>query len=252
MDLWTLEEDWKAARHALSRAQLELRRLRLFLMLKRFNPSQPRVPAGNPGGGRWTDGGGSEGASRIDFVSNRPRQGGSTRVIRGRAYETTPAQEVRLDVSAARARALVQEVQRHDPNWRPTPSIYEGVEGAILANEAAAMQAAARLRELRRPEPVRGPMEEILMPDGQHVGMRYRSTSDRTRTVTSSEFDSLLEALTPGSQVVQSPVGYRGLWYRRPDGSIFGVRRSEENGITVDVIQNNHPILRSGYKVHQQ
>jgi hypothetical protein len=253
MGLSTSQEEWRAVRQAFSQAHLELRCLRFSRILKRFNPSQPRVPAGNPDGGQWTDGGTTGGGrSRITFVSARARRGGGTRNIGGQAYETTPAQEVRLDVSAARARALTREVQRHDPNWRPTPSIYEGVEGAILANEAQALQAAARLRELQRREPARGPMEEIFQPNGQHVGVRRRSTDERTRTVTSSEFNSLLEALTPGAQIVQSPPGYRGLWYRRPDGSIFGVRRSEQNGITVDVIQNNHPDIRNGYKVHQK
>jgi hypothetical protein len=238
------------ARHALAVAQLELRFLRVSLVLKRFNPAQPRVPAGHPDGGQWTDGGGS---ARIERVSTRPRPGGGgTRVIRGGTYETTPAQEVRLDVSAAHARALVREVQRYESNWRPRPSIYEGVEGEILANESAASQAAARLRELGKTEPVRGPMEEILMPNGQHVGMRYRSTDERTRTVPTSEFNSLLEALTSGSQMVRSPVGFRGLWYQRPDGAIFGVRQSEDHGITIDVIQNNYPHILNGYKVHQK
>jgi hypothetical protein len=247
------DRSWMGVSNAFAVARMELRQLRIFLALRRFNPSQPRVPAGHPDGGRWTGGSGGGDGSRVEFVSGRPRQqGGGTRVIRGRAYETTPGQEVRLDVSAARARALVREVQRHDPNWRPTPSIYEGVEGEILANEATALQATARLRELSRPEPVRGPMEEILLPNGQQVGMRYRSASDRTRTVTSSEFDSLLEALTPGSQAVQSPPGYLGDWYRRPDGSIFGVRQSEVNGITIDVIQYNYPHIPNGYKVHQK
>jgi len=236
------------ARYALDAARLELKSLRVILALRRFNPAQPRVPAGRPGGGRWTDGG----SARIERISARRPRNGGTRVIRGQTYETTPAQEVRLDVSSARARALVREVQRHDPNWRPRPSIYEGVEGEILANESAASQAAARLRELNRPEPVRGPMEEILMPNGQHVGMQHRSTDERTRTVTIWEFDNLLEALTPGSQSVQPPVGYRGLWYRRPDGTVFGVRRSENHSITIDVIQNRHPDVRNGYKVHQK
>lgn len=206
--LQSQQRGWREVRHAFAVAQLEVRRLRIALAAKRFNPNQPRVPAGDPDGGQWTGGGGGGDASRVEFVSGRSRQGSSSRVIRGRVYETTPAQEVRLDVSAARARALVQEVRRHDPNWRPTPSIYEGVEGEILANESAAMHATARLKELSRPEPVRGPMEEILMPNGQHVGMRYRSTDETTRTVTTSEFNGLLEALTPGAQVVQSPVGY--------------------------------------------
>lgn len=243
---------WTGARYAFAVVQLEVRRLRLFRAFKRFNPTQPRVPAGSPDGGRWTSGGGGGDGSRIEFVSSRPRQSGNARVIRGQVYETTPAQEVRLDVSAARMRALVQEVQRHDPNWRPTPSIYEGVEGEILANESAAMQATARLRELSRPEPVQGPMEEILMPNGQHVGMRYRTANKWTRTVTPSEFNHLLESLTPGSQIVQSPPGYQGLWYRRIDGSVFGVRQSEDHGITIDVIQYDNPHIPNGYKVHQQ
>ena len=94
----------------------------------------------------------------------------------------------------------MQEVQTHDPTWRPTPSIYEGVEGEILANESIAEQAAARLRELGRPQPGQGPLEEILLPNGQEVGVRYRSTDETTRTVTPPEFNSLLEALTPGSR----------------------------------------------------
>jgi len=29
--------------------------------VKAFDPNQPRVPAGNPDGGQWTDGGGGSG-----------------------------------------------------------------------------------------------------------------------------------------------------------------------------------------------
>lgn len=72
------------------------------------------------------------------------------------------------------------------------------------------------------------------------------------RAVSSSELNDLLEALTPGSQIVQPPPGYLGLWYRRPDGSISGVRRSEEHGITIEVIQHSHSTVRNGYKVHQK
>jgi len=133
------EREWRAVRQALTLAQLELRQLRLSLVLRRFNPSQPRVPAGNSDGGQWTDGGGGGERPRATFVSARPRRGGGTRNTGGRDYATTPAQEVRLDVSAARARALTREVQRHDPNWRPTPSMYGDVEGAIRANESQAL-----------------------------------------------------------------------------------------------------------------
>jgi hypothetical protein len=61
-----------------------------------------------------------------------------------------------------------------------------------------------------------------------------------------------LKLLRRGARVIQSPVGYHGVWYQRPDGSVFGVRRSEGNGITIDVIQHDHPIITNGYKVHQK
>jgi hypothetical protein len=95
-------------RYALSLAQLEIRSLRLARALKRFNASQPRVPAGHPDGGQWTGGGGGGGTPRADLVTLRPRAP-ARRVIGGRAYPVTPAQEARLDITAAQARALVRE-----------------------------------------------------------------------------------------------------------------------------------------------
>ncbi len=145
---YSADRDLRGARHSFATAQLALRSLRLTIALKRFNPSQARLPAGSSGGGRWT-GSGSGGGAAIQPVSYRPRsRSGGTRVIRGQVYEVTPGQEARLDVSAAQARAAIREVQRHDPTWRPRPSIYEGVEGEILANQSDALQAGARLREL--------------------------------------------------------------------------------------------------------
>src|SRR5215213_5513772 len=122
-------------RYALSRAELEIRSLRLARALKRFNASQPRVPAGHPDGGQWTDGGGGGGTPRAELVTLRPRAP-ARRVIGGRAYPVTPAQEARLDITAAQARALVREVQRHDPALAPE----------IRVNEFDAQQAAARLQ----------------------------------------------------------------------------------------------------------
>src|SRR5215218_4398080 len=124
--------DLLKARDALAQIEMEVRSLRLALALRRCDPRQPRVPAGNPEGGQWTSDGGG-GAPRLQLVSSRPRSGG-VRVINGRTYTVTPAQEARLEMTAAQARALVREVQQHDPSWRPRPSIYEGVEGEIRAN----------------------------------------------------------------------------------------------------------------------
>lgn len=241
--------DLLETRYALSRAQLDVRRLRLALALRRFNPAQPRVPVGNPDGGQWTDGGGGE--PRTELVSLRPR-GPARRVIGGRPYPVTPVQEARLDMSAARARALVREVQRHDPSWRPQPSIYEGVEGQIRANEWDAAQAAARLQQLGRREPQGRSLADVLMPGGRPVGARERGAGDRIRTVPPPKFERLLEALSPGAQVTPSPSTFRGVWYRLTDGSIVALRRSERHGLTLDVIRSNHPAIRNGDKVHQK
>jgi hypothetical protein len=241
------------ARYALAVAQLEVRRLLIQRARKQYDPNQPRVPAGNPDGGQWTSGGGSGGGPRSEYAQLRPRRlPGGYRIVGGRAHVATPAQEARLDFTAAQARALVREVQRRDPSWKPRPSIYEGVEGQILANQSEAQQAAARLRELGIGESVSQPLHDILRPGGQMLGSRQGRASGGTRTVTRQEFGELLEALSPDAQPIPSPRSYDGLWYRRTDGSVFGIRRRKDNGITIDVIRSNHPSIRDGEKVHKE
>jgi hypothetical protein len=155
-------------------------------------------------------------------------------------------------MSAARARALVREVQRHDPSWRPQPSIYQGVEGQISANEFDAAQAAARLQQLGRPQPASRPLQEVLKPEGRSIGFRHKGASTEVRTVTSPEFEELLAQLSLGAQSTVTPPLYQGRWYLRPDGSIFGLRRSERYGMTFEVISSNTPDIRSGDKVHKK
>lgn len=226
---------------------------RIEMLLRKYRPDQPRVPAGDPGGGQWTDGGGGGRTLGPRYASLRPRAGaGGTRRIGGRNYQVTPGQAAHLSVTEAQASALTREVRRHDPSWRPEPSLYEGVEGRILANEAEARQAAARLRELGIRTPAARPQEEALRPGGRLIGTREGRASADTRTCTPSEFRSLVESVSPGAQVVLSPPSYEGLWYRQPNGSVFGLRLSEQYGMTYDVIRNDHPIFRPGFKVHQK
>lgn len=240
------------ARYALAVAQLELRQLLISRARKQYNPNQPRVPVGNADGGQWTDGGGG-GGSRSEYAQLKPRHlPAGHRIVGGRAHAVTPAQEARLDVTAAQARTLVREVQRWDPTWKPKPSIYEGVEGRIIANQSEAQQAAARLRELNAREPATKPLHDILRPAGKLLGSRHVRASEGTRTVTRPEFSELLEALSPNAQPVPSPRSYNGSWYQRPDGSVFGIRRSRDSGITIDVIRSNHPSIRDGEKVHKK
>lgn len=62
----------------------------------------------------------------------------------------TPMQSMRLQNSHMQMQDAVRQVQRQDPNWRPTPSAYETVEGQIAANLAATREVYGRLIELQR------------------------------------------------------------------------------------------------------
>ncbi|MDC7787597.1 hypothetical protein PQJ75_24375 [Rhodoplanes sp. TEM] len=116
-----------------------------------FDPNQPRVPAGNPDGGRWTSGGGGGPAAGDDsqilsdatpdnewipgaqYAQAGPRgpRGTTPVLINGRVVSPTPAQAARLAVAQAQAEAAIARVQEYDPRWTPSPSAYETVEGLI-------------------------------------------------------------------------------------------------------------------------
>lgn len=155
--------------------------------------TQPRVPAGNPDGGQWTDGGG-----RVISVQARPPRGsrsGGPRRIAGNWRDITPEQATRLEISHSQMRAAVQRVQRLDPNWKPRPSLYETVEGEISANNAARREAENRYYELQgmgigpgrfavESQPARAPArnwtaEEIR--ENNRIGRRYGCHTCGTR-----------------------------------------------------------------------
>jgi hypothetical protein len=55
-----------------------------------------------------------------------------------------------------------------------------------------------------------------------------------------------------GARRIDADSDYQGVWYKRQDGSIFGLRLSADHGLTIDVIQNNHPLIPPGYRIHQR
>ena len=161
-----------------------------FQLWCKYDPNQPRVPAGNPDGGQWTDGGGGGGTSGTRVVSGQGRFGGvlpakkpdagpkapdgtpvqlvqsrgsgrrgggpSLRRIANRDQEITPAQEVRLSRAQDNADAVIRSVQQGDPNWRPQARLYENVESEIAANESIRREAEERLSELSQGVNIRG------------------------------------------------------------------------------------------------
>jgi hypothetical protein len=176
----------------------------------------------------------------------------SGRSITGRWPDATPEQEARLAVSSAVAEAAMRRVREIDPKWRPTPSISEGIEGEIARNDANLAEARARLAALRWSEPDPESLRECLMPAGQPIGVRNRGVGSNIRTVSDSEFSDLLARLASGSRPVLTPPEFKGLWFERPDGSVFSIRLSDQSGLTIDIVRSNEPDIRPGFKVHRK
>ena len=182
---------------------------------------------------------------------------------RGPRPPTTPAQHARLAIANAQAREALNRVQQLDPHWRPPQSLTsrdnrDDVEVTIRAKEAETREAEARFMALSLarqdgPYPGQGApiLGEVFAPRGERVG--YASRYDReVRIVAPAEFEALRLDAMRGARQVEPDAGYRGVWYKREDGSIFGLRLSADHGLTLDVIRSDHPIIRPGFKVHQR
>lgn len=123
-----------------------------------YDPDQPRVPAGHPDGGQWTDKGGHDAQPRNPTVrsdatpDNAWRVGAryaSGRGLRGGPpVPATQTQLMRLGTARMEAQNAIRRVQQIEPNWKPQPSAYQTVEGMIRAYQAEAQQARERFVEL--------------------------------------------------------------------------------------------------------
>ena len=136
----------------------------LTTLLAKYDPNQPRVPAGNSDGGQWTaEGrGGSGNDSRVLSDENPDnewdpnaqhanlRRGSLVhRLPNGQFVIVPPAQAARLQAAQNQADTLVREVRDRDPNWIPQPGFRQTIEGEILHYQAVAQQARNRLEEIR-------------------------------------------------------------------------------------------------------
>src|SRR5882757_3551812 len=144
--------------HRFTMMNIEARH-RLAQYRSHFDLNQPRVPAGHPDGGQWTNvGGDSESPTLSDatldndwqpgaqYANSRGRGSGPS----GRGSEPEPGQAVRLAIAEARANYALARVREIDPSWRPQPGLSNSPEGRIRDYEATAERAEARLRELAR------------------------------------------------------------------------------------------------------
>lgn len=150
----------------------------------RYDPNQPRVPAGHQDGGQWTSKGGHDAGFRptdtshpaenvisdldgdVDTGARYAVRRGSRGpvVINGRRVQLTTNQATRLAEAELEARDAIARVREYDPNWRPRPSEHATVEGLIGAHRADTQQARARFAELQNNGIIPGPYFREGMP----------------------------------------------------------------------------------------
>lgn len=146
--------------------RLEARTLALSLKAG-YRANQLRVPRGNPDGGQWTVGG--ESVERVSGRSGRPRQNNSGQLyIAGRWQNVSQAQSMIITVSYGRLQQNLTAIRRIDPNWKPTPQLYETVPGYLRALEWNVREAQFRLFELSGHRAGPGPFaaERVPMESG--------------------------------------------------------------------------------------
>jgi hypothetical protein len=197
---------------------------------------------------------------RVRVAQAGPNSSAPRRSILARFPEATPAQEVRWAVSNANAQGAIAKAEAAIPGYRPRPSLTETIEGEIARNEADARDAEIAIEEVlvrqgRESSATRaGPraFADVLMPQGTIVGRRSKGAGMEVRTVSRAEFDRVLRELTDGATELAPPrSNYKGLWYRRADGTIIGVRRSDGSGLTIDIIDSQRsPLLGPGTRIH--
>lgn len=237
--------------------------LRLMLLEKAYNPDQPRVPAGDPDGGQWTDGGFGllrprheprQGDGEEAQVAQSGRGGLNPATRLGRSWlGATPAQQVRLAVSHAQALTAMARAQRADPSWRPGQGISAAtVEGEIARNEALAREAEAHLAGLGRRGPEALSSRNVFAPGGRLVGERERGAGGEVRTAPWDQLRELIDQIATGARAVATPAGYGGQWYRRFDGSVVGVRFSRQHGVTIDIVSSPGSPALTRLKVHSK
>jgi hypothetical protein len=99
---WQTESEMHRLNWLVQAANLEVK-LRRFMQatLAKFDPNQPRVPAGNSTGGQWTDGGGAAESNVGVADSGSPRSGAA---VFERIFST--ARKLRLAGDASYQRCL--------------------------------------------------------------------------------------------------------------------------------------------------
>lgn len=224
---------------------------RLRLTLAAWDPAQPRVPAGSPQGGRWTDADGRAGLvdDRVRVAQLAPGRGTRpypTLRIGRTTVRITEMEEAEMVGWRINRDAALADVWRVDPNWRPPVSLWETPRGYIETLRGDTLAAEARLRD-RAAETFR-PFDRVwsgstgrrddatlCRPDGAWIGVRRPGAGPDVRTLSTSRFKSLWQELSAGSRPHLSSNPYEGHWIETRDGGVVGLRNSKGSGWTIDL-----------------
>lgn len=237
-------------------------RFRRFVDLAvKFNPGQPRIPAGRPGGGRWTDGSdalldastGDWSEVPVVLVSAQRVRGRYTVRIGNRDVEVSGPQAVRFEALRGQAEAAVRAVREIDPRRRGPASWTTGeIEGEILHQEARLLAANRRLMELGDPQVRSEPFRQCLMRDGEWMAWREGRANSDVVTVRREEFPEVVSRFMRGARGVKGPATYDGAYFLRGDGTAFGLRASQFNNTTIDLYEFDGTTYVPVGKVHQK
>jgi hypothetical protein len=93
-------------------------------------------------------------------------------------------------------------------------------------------------------------LHSILVPNGELIGSP--GTNNTIRTLSPDEFNTLRYELLEGAGPVSGPTSYDGMVFERPDGSLIGIRKSDDYGITIDVLKSTSRSIPDGFKIHKK
>lgn len=104
------------------------------------------------------------------------------------------------------------------------------------------------------PPPTRAirPLDSVLAPRGEPIGVANPGTRASIRTVSPAEFDAIRSDILSDAVPASAPPSYPGTVFERPDGSLIGIRESLENGTTIDVLRSTSPAIPNGFRIHQK
>lgn len=242
--------------------RVELAFRKFVLLHRKYAPSQPRIPAGQPGGGRWTDGvGWSDGLVRVAQNGPvRPTQAMFRTSVYAQSPVGTPGQVSQWVVTRMQADSAVMSVRRIEPNWQPEypRSVAETIEGEIAAEGRRYEAAMMRLNYLETRNPRReisggGQSEppETLREYLKRVSWRDKSTNDpRILTVGRETWLEIGVQLLDGSAPTNYNPRYEFPQFMRRGGAVIGVRYSVKNDMTFEFLRGDEIVMLEGIKIH--